>query len=74
MKKAKIDQVIEIVRKIGILRPRDLDAHAIPREYLIRLSAKGGLKNWGEAFTRCRRRRLLRITAWPKPARKFLMA
>ncbi len=50
MKKAKIDQVIEIVRKIGILRPRDLDAHAIPREYLIRLSRQGRLEKLGRGL------------------------
>ncbi len=50
MKKAKIDQVIEIVRKIGILRPRDLDAHGIPREYLIRLSRQGRLEKLGRGL------------------------
>jgi predicted transcriptional regulator of viral defense system len=50
MKKAKIDQVIEIVRKIGILRPRDLDTHGIPREYLIRLSRQGRLEKLGRGL------------------------
>jgi len=50
MKKAKIDQVIEIVKKIGILRPRDLDAHGIPREYLIRLSRQGRLEKLGRGL------------------------
>ena len=50
MKKAKIDQVIEIVRKIGIVRPRDLDAHTIPREYLIRLSRQGRLEKLGRGL------------------------
>ena len=50
MKKAKIDQVSEIVRKCGILRPRDLEAHAIPREYLIRLSRQGLLEKLGRGL------------------------
>jgi predicted transcriptional regulator of viral defense system len=50
MKKAKIDQVIEIVKTLGILRPRDLDAHAVPREYLIRLSGQGRLEKLGRGL------------------------
>jgi len=50
MKKTKINQIIEIVKKIGILRPRDLDAHSIPREYLIRLYRQGGLERLGRGL------------------------
>ena len=50
MKKAKMDQVIEIVRRFGILRPRDLDAHAIPRECLFRLSCQGRLEKLGRGL------------------------
>lgn len=37
-------QVLDLVRKAGILRPRDLDAHEIPRMYLSRLKRKGLLQ------------------------------
>lgn len=37
----KVKRVIEIVKKVGILRPRDLDAYNIPREYLRRLHENG---------------------------------
>ena len=50
MKKAKIEQVIGIVRKIGIIRPRDLASHGIPREYLIRLSRQGRLEKLGRGL------------------------
>lgn len=35
------DQVIAIVQKVGILRPRDLDQYGIPREILKRLCRRG---------------------------------
>ena len=50
MKKAKIEQVIEIVRKICIIRPRDLDSHGFHREYLIRLSRQGRLEKLGRGL------------------------
>ena len=50
MNKAKIDQVIEIVKKMGIIRPRDLDAYGISREYLIRLSRQGRLEKLGRGL------------------------
>jgi hypothetical protein len=31
------DQVLALTRRVGVLRPRDLDAEGIPREYLRRL-------------------------------------
>ncbi|MFW6158518.1 MAG: type IV toxin-antitoxin system AbiEi family antitoxin domain-containing protein [Planctomycetota bacterium] len=34
-------QVLDLVREAGILRPRDLDPHGIPRVYLSRLARKG---------------------------------
>jgi predicted transcriptional regulator of viral defense system len=37
MQAAKAKEVIKIIKKVGILRPRDLDAYGIPREYLRRL-------------------------------------
>ena len=38
----KIEQIARLVRKAGVLRPRDLDAHQIPRQYL-RLASEQGL-------------------------------
>lgn len=38
------DRVLELVRKAGVLRPRDLQARGIPREYLIRLHRRGLLE------------------------------
>lgn len=36
-------RVLELVREVRVLRPRDLDAHRIPRTYLSRLAAAGKL-------------------------------
>ncbi len=41
MQTVKAKKVIEIIRKVGILRPRDLDAYGISREYLKRLHKLG---------------------------------
>lgn len=35
------EQVLDLVRKAGVFRPRDLDSHGIPREYLVRLCHLG---------------------------------
>lgn len=40
-KTSKSNQVLSIVRKSGILRPRDLTTHGIPRAYLTRLEDRG---------------------------------
>ncbi len=40
-KTSKSDKVLSIVRKSGILRPRDLADHSIPRTYLQRLEEQG---------------------------------
>lgn len=37
----KKERALKIVRKAGILRPKDLDPYGIPREYLRRLLAEG---------------------------------
>jgi len=42
MAKSKTTRVVELVRKAGVLRSRDLDAHNIPRQYL-RLAQQLGL-------------------------------
>jgi predicted transcriptional regulator of viral defense system len=39
---SKTDVLIKIIRQMGVLRPRDLDAHGIPRQYL-RLATDQGL-------------------------------
>jgi predicted transcriptional regulator of viral defense system len=44
MVKTKTEQVLALVRRSGVLRPRDLAAHRIPREYLVRLHRKGLLE------------------------------
>ncbi len=35
------EHVLRLVRRFGVLRPRDLNRHEIPREYLIRLYEEG---------------------------------
>jgi len=49
-KLSKYEQVIELARKAGILRPRDLDAYSIPRAYLSRLTRKGILVKTGRGL------------------------
>ena len=40
----QIDKVLQLVRKAGVLRPRDLDPYNIPRTYLSRLCTAGKLQ------------------------------
>jgi predicted transcriptional regulator of viral defense system len=44
------DNVLDLVSKAGVLRPRDLDAHGIPRTYLSRLQAAGKLRRIGRGL------------------------
>ncbi len=44
MAKTKTDQLLALARRNGVLRPRDLAAHQIPREFLVRLHRKGLLE------------------------------
>jgi predicted transcriptional regulator of viral defense system len=44
------DRVLELARKAGVLRPRDLDAEGIPREYLRRLLIEGLLDRPGRGI------------------------
>src|SRR5467141_2368654 len=37
----KTEKLLALVRRYGVLRPRDLSVHGIPREYLIRLHQQG---------------------------------
>lgn len=50
MNSSKAEQVLELVAKAGILRPRDLTAHGIPREYLRRLLRRGLLVHFGRGL------------------------
>jgi predicted transcriptional regulator of viral defense system len=44
------ERILELTRSLGILRPRDLDAHGIPREYLKRLLERGLLERLGRGL------------------------
>jgi predicted transcriptional regulator of viral defense system len=50
MEKPKKEQLIDMVSKICNLRPPDLDAHCIPREYLTRLYRQGSLEKLGRGL------------------------
>jgi len=41
MAKTKAERILALIRRYKVLRPRDLSAHGIPREYLIRLHQQG---------------------------------
>ncbi len=43
MLETKSHQLLELVRDRGVVRPRDLDRHGIPRTYLVRLHRQGVL-------------------------------
>ncbi len=49
---SKSSQIIELFRKAGILRPRDVAAHGIAREYLRRLEERGLLERAGRGLYR----------------------
>lgn len=44
------EQVIEFVRERGVVRPRDLAAHGLPRHYLQRLARDGVLERVGRGL------------------------
>ena len=46
----KANKVLELARKAGVLRPRDLDPYGIPRTYLSRLYAAGRLQRIGRGL------------------------
>ncbi|MCU0286080.1 MAG: type IV toxin-antitoxin system AbiEi family antitoxin domain-containing protein [Acidobacteria bacterium] len=50
MKTSKVSEVIELIRRCGILRPRDLDAYSIPREYFRRLYGEGIIDKIGRGL------------------------
>lgn len=45
-------KVMELLKKSGVLRPRDLDRHGIPREVLRRLCDRGGVQRVGYGLYR----------------------
>ncbi len=46
----RADKILELVGKMGVLRPRDLDPYHIPRTYLSRLCAAGKLRRIGRGL------------------------
>ncbi len=50
--RTKEERVLEIVRRAGILRPRDLDRYGIARTYLQRLEQQGLLERAGRGLYR----------------------
>mgnify|MGYP001553503734 CR=1 FL=1 len=44
------DKILNLVRKAGVLRPRDLDTYSIPRTYLSRLVSAGKLQRIGRGL------------------------
>jgi predicted transcriptional regulator of viral defense system len=46
----RTQRILEIVEQEGVLRPRDLDAHGIPRIYLSRLCERGLLQRTGRGL------------------------
>jgi predicted transcriptional regulator of viral defense system len=48
--KVRKDQVLDLARRAGVLRPRELDAEGIPREYLRRLLDDGLLERTGRGL------------------------
>ena len=50
MKSYKVSEVLELVKRAGILRPRDLDSYGIPREYFRRLYREGFIDKIGRGL------------------------
>lgn len=46
----RTDEILELVKKVGVLRPRDLEPYDIPRTYLSRLCAVGKLQRIGRGL------------------------
>jgi len=46
----RTQRILEIVEEAGVLRPRDLDPHGIPRIYLSRLCERGYLQRVGRGL------------------------
>ena len=50
MNDRKFKQVLDIMEKAGIIRPKDLELQGIPREYLVRLRKLGLVKKTGRGL------------------------
>ena len=50
MNKSLTDEVLAITKRMGIIRPRDLEQRGIPREYLLRLMRSGTLHRSGRGL------------------------
>lgn len=50
MKKGLSEEILELIKQKGVLRPRDLDAPAIPRTYLQRLYQRGTIIKIGRGL------------------------
>ena len=53
MKPAISEEIVNIAKQTGVLRPRDLEAHGIPRKYLSMLCDEGTLKRVGRGLYVC---------------------
>lgn len=50
MATSKTERVLELVKRAGVLRPRDLDPHHIPRQYLYLLHRRGLVRRVGRGL------------------------
>lgn len=50
MPNTKMDQLLKLIRRTGVLRPRDLSERGIPREYLIRMLNRGLVQRHGRGI------------------------
>ena len=50
MKKSLSEEILELIKQKGVLRPRDLDAPSIPRSYLQRLYERGIIIKMGRGL------------------------
>lgn len=50
MDSSKTREVLEVIKKAGILRPRDLDTYGIRRQYLMRLYKQGLIQKTGRGL------------------------
>jgi len=50
MSNKKIEKIIDIADKNGIIKPKDIEKHHIPRQYIYRLYAEGKLEKVGRGL------------------------
>ena len=72
--KSQKDRVLQLARKAGVLRPRDLDAEGIPRVYLQRLLSEGLLVRPGRGIYVALIWSRRFVTAWRRRANACPMA